>query len=234
MHICINLLYLGDSRWSTTDCQKSCYNYIVVHCGDCSASDGACSGNHWRHYRHLVFSCLLHDWSMLRWLRRYLLLPTIFLSKSGQYTFINVCNVHVWHIMQWCACPMRSHTCLNRQCLCVIYKMYYGLEWSPGCTASDARGPLCSIPLWPYDHIVWPRLGWERFWVDYLEGALYKTAVIRIFNNWGLLIVIHVQYVHVCIVVDCLTLVLQISDRYLITLSLVYCSHNYAVAFLVK
>jgi len=24
-----------------------------------------------------------------------------------------------------------------------------GLEWSPGCAASDASGPLCSIPLWP-------------------------------------------------------------------------------------
>jgi len=23
------------------------------------------------------------------------------------------------------------------------------LEWSPGCAASDASGPLCSIPLWP-------------------------------------------------------------------------------------
>ena len=26
--------------------------------------------------------------------------------------------------------------------------------------------------------IVWPRLGWESSWVDYLEGALYKAAVI--------------------------------------------------------
>src|SRR6218665_4127564 len=24
-----------------------------------------------------------------------------------------------------------------------------GLEWSPGCAASDASDPLCSIPLWP-------------------------------------------------------------------------------------
>src|SRR6218665_468659 len=29
-----------------------------------------------------------------------------------------------------------------------------GLEWSPGCAASDASSPLCSIPLWPQDHIV--------------------------------------------------------------------------------
>jgi len=35
-------------------------------------------------------------------------------------------------------------------------------------------------PLRHKYHIVWPRLGWERYWVDYLEGALYKTAVIRI------------------------------------------------------
>ena len=25
-----------------------------------------------------------------------------------------------------------------------------GVEWSPGCAASDASGPLCSIPLWPH------------------------------------------------------------------------------------
>src|SRR6218665_380943 len=29
-----------------------------------------------------------------------------------------------------------------------------GLEWSPDCAASDASSPLCSIPLWPQDHIV--------------------------------------------------------------------------------
>jgi len=34
------------------------------------------------------------------------------------------------------------------------------------------------------DHIVWPRLGWERSCVDFLEGALYKTAVIRIIINY--------------------------------------------------
>ena len=28
--------------------------------------------------------------------------------------------------------------------------------------------------------IVWPRLDWEPSWVDFPEGALYKTAVIRI------------------------------------------------------
>ena len=59
-----------------------------------------------------------------------------------------------------------------------------GLEWSAGCAASDASGPLCSIPLWPQHHIVWPRLGWERSWVDYIEGALYETAVIRIRINF--------------------------------------------------
>ena len=27
------------------------------------------------------------------------------------------------------------------------------------------------------------RLGWEHSWVEYLEGALYKTAVIIIINE---------------------------------------------------
>ena len=55
-----------------------------------------------------------------------------------------------------------------------------GLEFSPGCAALDASGLLSSVFLWPEDYIVWLRLGWECFWVDYLEGVLYKSTIIII------------------------------------------------------
>jgi len=54
------------------------------------------------------------------------------------------------------------------------------LEWASCHSSPNTRWSLLLLPLCPQDHYVWPRLGWECFWVGNLEGALYKTIVIII------------------------------------------------------
>jgi len=62
-------------------------------------------------------------------------------------------------------------------------------EW-PSLSSVHCQLPSMSVQVIICPHvyclltIVWPRLGWERSQVDFLEGALCKTAVIRI--NRGL------------------------------------------------
>jgi len=54
------------------------------------------------------------------------------------------------------------------------------------CLNPPSHQPYLNLTILPWLNIpwltlpVWPRLGWEPSWVDFLEGALYKTAVIRI------------------------------------------------------
>jgi len=58
------------------------------------------------------------------------------------------------------------------------------LALRPGMAFCHSLPTTCSslylLPLCPQGRYVWLRLGWKRFWIGTLEGALYTTTVIII------------------------------------------------------
>jgi len=81
--------------------------------------------------------------------------------------------IHTYIIYAWII-----HTNVHMYCMYVYVYSWLGMvsqlrrvwrQWATLLHSSIAFRPHCLTSL-----------GWERSWVDYLEGALYKTAVIII------------------------------------------------------